>query len=36
MQENSKDYYFCLKLALDNAKNRWELIDRKLDSETEN
>ena len=22
MQENSKDYEFCIKLALDNAKNR--------------
>ena len=27
MQENSKDYYFCLKLALDNAKNRIKLLD---------
>ena len=22
MQENSKDYEFCIKVALDNAKNR--------------
>ena len=32
MQENSKDYEFCIKVALDNAKKRINLlnsIDRK-------
>ena len=27
MQENSKDYKFCIKLALDNAKKRINLLD---------
>ena len=27
MQENLKDYNFCLKLALDNAKKRINLLD---------
>ena len=27
MQENSKDYEFCIKLALDNAKKRIEILD---------
>ena len=27
MQENSKDYELCIKLALDNAKNRISLLD---------
>ena len=27
MQENSKDYEFCIKLALDNAKKRINLLD---------
>ena len=27
MQENSYDYKFCIKLALDNAKNRINLLD---------
>ncbi len=27
MQENSKDYEFCIKLALDNAKQRINLLD---------
>ena len=27
MQENSKDYEFCLKVALDNAKKRIKLLD---------
>ena len=27
MQENSKDYQFCIKVALDNAKNRINLLD---------
>ena len=26
MKENSKDYEFCIKLALDNAKNRINLL----------
>ena len=26
MQENSKDYKFCVKLALDNAKERINLL----------
>ena len=26
MQENSKDYEFCIKLALDNAKKRINLL----------
>jgi len=30
MQENSKDYHFCIKVALDNAKKRIDLLD-KLD-----
>ena len=28
MQENSHDYKFCIKLALDNAKNRINLLDK--------
>ena len=27
MQEKSKDYKFCIKLALDNAKKRINLLD---------
>ena len=27
MKENSKDYEFCIKLALDNAKKRITLLD---------
>ena len=27
MQENSNDYKFCMKLALDNAKQRINLLD---------
>ena len=27
MQENPKDYEFCLKVALDNAKKRIKLLD---------
>ena len=27
MQENSKDYEFCIKVALDNAKKRINLLD---------
>ena len=27
MQENSKDYEFCIKMALDNAKKRINLLD---------
>jgi len=27
MQENSKNYEFCIKVALDNAKKRIELLD---------
>ena len=27
MQENSKDYKLCIKLALDNAKKRIDLLD---------
>ena len=27
MQENSSDYKFCIKLALDNAKKRINLLD---------
>ena len=27
MQENSNDYKFCIKLALDNAKKRISLLD---------
>ena len=27
MQENSKDYEFCIKVALDNAKKRIDLLD---------
>ena len=27
MQENSNDYKFCIKLALDNAKQRINLLD---------
>ena len=26
MQENSKDYEFCIKVALDNAKNRINVL----------
>jgi len=32
MQENSKDYEFCIKVALDNAKKRINLLD-NLDKE---
>ena len=28
MQENSKDYKFCIKLALDNAKKRIKLLEK--------
>ncbi len=27
MQESSKDYEFCIKIALENAKNRIKLLD---------
>ena len=27
MQENFKDYKFCIKLAIDNAKQRIDLLD---------
>ena len=27
MQENSNDYEFCIRLALDNAKNRINLLE---------
>ena len=27
MQENSKDYQFCIEVALDNAKKRINLLD---------
>ena len=27
MQENSKDYEFCIKVALDNAKKRIRILD---------
>ena len=27
MQENSKDYQFCINVALDNAKKRIDLLD---------
>tara|TARA_A100001035_G_scaffold91064_1_gene71165 strand:- start:215 stop:397 length:183 start_codon:yes stop_codon:yes gene_type:complete len=27
MQDNSSDYKFCIKLALDNAKKRIDLLD---------
>ena len=27
MQENFKDYKFCIKLALDNAKKRIDILD---------
>ena len=27
MQENTKDYEFCIKVALDNAKKRINLLD---------
>ena len=27
MQENSKDYHFCIKVALDNAKKRIDFLD---------
>ena len=27
MQENSKDYKFCINVALDNAKKRIDLLD---------
>ena len=27
MQENSRDYEFCIKVALDNAKKRIELLE---------
>ena len=33
MQENSYDYRFCIKLALDNAKKRIKLLD-KLDKKS--
>ena len=26
MQENTKDYHYCIKVALDNAKNRINLL----------
>ena len=29
MQENSKDYEFCIKVALDNAKNRINLLENR-------
>jgi len=28
MQENSKDYQFCINVALDNAKKRINLLDK--------
>ena len=28
MQENSKDYHFCINVALDNAKKRINLLDK--------
>ena len=28
MQENSQDYQFCIKVALDNAKKRVNLLDK--------
>jgi len=28
MQENSKDYKFCIKVALDNAKKRINILDK--------
>ena len=31
MQENSNDYTLCIKLALDNAKNRINLLDNNSD-----
>jgi len=33
MLENSKDYEFCIKLALDNAKKRISILD-KLDKKS--
>ena len=27
MQENTKDYHYCIKVALDNAKKRISLLD---------
>ena len=33
MQENSKDYEFCIKVALDNAKKRINLLE-KLDKKS--
>jgi len=27
MQENSRDYHFCIKIALENAKKRINLLD---------
>ena len=27
MQENSKDYEFCIRVALNNAKNRIKILD---------
>ena len=27
MQENTKDYEFCIKVALDNAKKRIRILD---------
>ena len=27
MQENSKNYHFCIKVAIDNAKKRISLLD---------
>jgi len=32
MQENSKDYKFCINLALDNAKKRINLLDNLIKS----
>ena len=32
MQENSKDYEFCIKVALNNAKNRINLLDLYMSS----
>ena len=31
MKNNSDDYKFCIKLALDNAKNRINLLDNNSD-----
>ncbi len=29
MREDSKDYRFCINIAIDNAKNRIKLVDEK-------